>query len=64
MGWVGLHHAFTQYINLKNMILLDSDSSDIVFSNPKYVSNMKQANKILELGANGKLLILTKICDT
>ena len=45
------------------MISLNSDLSETVFYNPKYVSNIRPANKILELGTNGGTLISTHTCD-
>jgi hypothetical protein len=37
VGWVGLRCSFAQTVNMKELILLDSDSRDTVFCNPKYV---------------------------
>ena len=36
-----MYYTFIQEINLRDMILLDSDSTDAVFCNPKYVTNIR-----------------------
>jgi len=35
-GWAGIHCSFAQGFALKELILLDSDSKDTIFCNPKY----------------------------
>jgi hypothetical protein len=35
VGWAGVHCSFAQLTNLKDLILLDSDSTDTVFYNPE-----------------------------
>jgi hypothetical protein len=37
VGWVGLHCSFAQTVDMKELILLDSNSTDTVFCNPKYL---------------------------
>ena len=39
VGRAGMYHAFTQYDNLKYMVLLDNNSSDTIICNPKYIKN-------------------------
>jgi hypothetical protein len=62
-GWAGIHCSFAQSNNMKNLILLDSDSTDTVFCNPNYVTNIRDADATLELGTNGGPMTLTKSCD-
>ena len=39
VGRAGMYHAFTQYDNLKYMVLLNNNSSDTIICNPKYIKN-------------------------
>jgi hypothetical protein len=41
IGGAGMHCSFAQSLNMRELILLDSDSTDTVFCNPKYVSNIR-----------------------
>ena len=41
VGWAGVHCAFTQATDLRELILLDSDSTDTIFCNLDYVSNIQ-----------------------
>ena len=45
IGWAGMHCSFAQTLNMRELILLDSDSKDTVFCNPKYVSNIQESNE-------------------
>jgi len=63
IGWAGIHCTFAQGVALKDLILLDSDSTDTIFCNPKYVKNIRQAESTLELGTNGGPLVSNQICD-
>jgi hypothetical protein len=52
-GWSGLHCSFAQTANMRDMILLDSDSTDAVFCNPKHVSNTRDLDESLSISTNG-----------
>jgi hypothetical protein len=41
VGWTGLHCSFAQTVDMKELILLDSDSTYTVFCNLKYVTNIR-----------------------
>ena len=45
------------------MITLDSNSTDMVFLNPKYVTNIRDEGKSLESNTNGGHMLSTKYCD-
>jgi hypothetical protein len=47
VGWAGLHCSFAQMVNVRELILLDRDSTDTVFCNPKYVTNIGDLNNPL-----------------
>jgi hypothetical protein len=64
VGWTGLHGSFAQTgVDMKELILLDSDSTDIVFCNPKYVMNISESNYPLSVSTNGGQLKSHKKCD-
>jgi hypothetical protein len=63
VGWAGLHCSFAQTVNMKELILLDSDSTDTVFCNPKYVTNIRDLNNPLSISTNGGELKWYKKCD-
>ena len=54
VGWSGAHLAmqFYQASDLRNMILLDSESSTSIFCNPSFVKNIHTSNETLELLTN------------
>ena len=62
-GWAGTHCNFLQKANLKDLILLDSDSTETIFCNPKYVNNIHTTNETLELGTNGGPMISSMKCE-
>ena len=45
IGWAGIQCYFAQVIALKDPMLLDSDSTDTIFCNPKYVKNIPDLGK-------------------
>ena len=58
-----MHCSFAQSLNMRELILLDSDSTDRVFCNPKYVSNIREAKEPLSISTNGGLMKSHKKCD-
>ena len=52
IGWAGAHINFSQVCELKELILLDSDLTDTVFYNPKYVTNIVDAKNPLDIHTN------------
>ena len=63
IGWAGLHCSFAQTVNMKELILLDSDSTDTVFCNPKYVSNIRDSEDPLSISTNGGVMKSHQKCD-
>ena len=58
-----IHCSFAWGVALKDLILLDSDPTDTIFCNPKYVKNIRQAKSTLESGTNGGPLVSNQICN-
>ena len=48
---------------MKQLVLLDSDSTSTIFCNKDYVNNIRPAKYPLYLNTNGGQLITTYICD-
>jgi hypothetical protein len=63
IGWAGLHCSFAQTVDMKELILLDSNSTDTVFCNPKYVSNIPDSEDPLSLSTNGGVMKSHQKCD-
>jgi hypothetical protein len=63
IGWAGLHCSFAQVVNMKELILLDSNSTDTVFCNPKYVSNIQDSDDSLSISTNGGVIKSHQKCD-
>jgi hypothetical protein len=63
VGWAGVHCSFAQLTNLKDLILLDSDSTDTVFCNPEYVTNIVNTDKALEIMTNGGPMVSQQRCQ-
>ena len=63
IGWAGAHMSFAQVCDLKELILLDSDSTDTVFCNPKYVTNIVVADNSLDIHTNGGVIVTKKKCQ-
>jgi hypothetical protein len=62
-GWSGLHCSFAPTVNMRDMILLDSDSTDTVFCNPKYVTNIRDSDESLSISTNGGIMKSHQKCD-
>ena len=63
IGWAGVHCSFAQGFDLKNLILLDSDSTDTIFCNEKFVTNIRDADQDLIMSTNGGPISSSKKCD-
>jgi hypothetical protein len=63
IGWTGVHCSFAQFANLQDLILLDSDSTDTIFWNPKYVTNITDTDQELEVMTNGGSMLSKQRCD-
>ncbi len=63
VGWAGVHCSFAHAANLSEMILLDSDSTDSVFCNPSYVTNIRNTKETLKVLTNGGIMNSTQKCD-
>eukprot|EP00957_Ditylum_brightwellii_P175483 13360398-Ditylum_brightwellii.AAC.1 len=50
-------------MNMRDWILLDSNSTDTVFCNEKYVSNVRRHNRSSSLTTNAGVLTCDRICD-
>ena len=61
-GWSGMHVSFAQTANLKDLILLDSDSTDTVFCNSKYMTNIRDSNTPLDILTNGGPITTKQKC--
>ena len=44
IGWANLHFSFFQSNEMRELVLLDSDSTDTVFCNRNYVTNIRKSN--------------------
>ncbi len=58
-----MHCSFAQTANLKDLILLDSDSTDTVFCNPDYVTNIKKSDATLQILTNGGPMNSQQKCE-
>ena len=56
IGLTVLHCSFAQVVNEKELIMLDSDSTDTVLCDPKYVSNIQDSDNPLSINTNGGLV--------
>ena len=68
IGWTNLHYTLSNYNQhqseiMKNLVLLDSDSTNTIFCNQAYVTNIRKAEKPFGIQTNGGTLIVTKQCN-
>eukprot|EP00978_Attheya_sp_CCMP212_P024668 scaffold77882_cov56-Attheya_sp.AAC.1 len=65
VGWAGAHIdlSFFQADELRSWILLDNESSTTIFCNKKYVSNIMESMKVMDLRTNRGSLRSDKECD-
>jgi len=63
VGWSALQYTFSQFQDMKEMILLDSDSTDSIMCNPEYVKNIRESSKNLTITTNGGQMETTQKCD-
>jgi len=52
VGWAGLRHSFAQVDSLKDSILLDSNSTDTIFCNSEYVTNIRDSPTAIVMNTN------------
>jgi hypothetical protein len=54
--WAGVHFGFYQASAMRTCILLDNESSAMIFCNPDMVTNIRQTDKELTLTTNTGVL--------
>ena len=67
IGWSNLHYNLSncrsnKEIELKDLVLLDIDSTNTIFCNRDYVKNIKKAKTPLEIKTNVGTLTVTQTC--
>ena len=63
VGWANLHCSFAQAVDSKNYVLLDSDSTDSVFCNSKFVTNIHKTDDQIKLNTNKGPIVSNMKCD-
>ncbi len=53
----------TKALNLRRVILIDSQTTHDVFCNEDYVENIRKAKKVLHLSTNGSGMTISKEAD-
>ena len=61
--WSGLHYSFEKSVNMIELILLDSDSTDTLLCNPTYVSNIQDLDNPFSINRNGGLVKSCQKCN-
>ena len=66
-GWLNLHYNLSncrsnKSMELKDLVLLDSDSTNTIFCNREYVKNIRKTKTPLEIQTNGGTLTVTQTC--
>ena len=52
-----------QHTNMRDLFLIDRDSTDTIFCNPEYVKNIHSTDKKLKLGTNGEVRVPQNKCE-
>ena len=68
IGWsnlrLNLSNCNSDQLNImKDLVLLDSDSTNTIFCNKSYVNNIKDAEHPLEIQTNGGTMIADQTCE-
>ena len=53
----------TKSLDLRKVVLIDSQTTHDVFCNDKYLENIRHAKKVLHLGTNGGGMSISKEAD-
>ena len=48
---------------MRDWVLLDSDSTDTIFCNPEYVTDIVNVEETLDFGTNGGVLLANQKCN-
>ena len=65
VGWASVqieNYAFLQGSSMRDWVLLDSDSTDTIFCNPDYVTDIVNVKETLNLGTNRGVLASNQKC--
>ena len=49
--------------NMRDIILFDSDSTDTVFCNPRYVKNIRNSKQVLTFDTNRGKMVSNQVCE-
>ena len=63
VGWNGFNYTFLHTNDMRNLILLDSGSTDTVFCNKDFVKNIRPSKTQMKINTNGGVMIFKMICD-